>query len=142
MADTTGYIVEAPDLLFGTGDPVNFYGIIMPLTAVVTAPPLLTIISPPAATVISNVAPVVFSLVDDTNEFALLDLWVGFGRTPKSYELAYDGELQVFPGNFSGSSKLDNVFTLVRTGGFPYRNRVRLRANVVDSGGNVVVISA
>lgn len=140
MADFSADFRAPSAVWWATVDPFDFSAVFAPKVSD-GVPPRLTVISPPAATVISNVAPVVFELVDDAG-FALLDLWVGFGRTPKSYELAYDGELQAFLGNFTGSSVAENVFTLVRAGGFPYGNRVRLRANAVDRGGNVVVINA
>jgi len=140
MADFSADFRASSGIMWAPIDPFDFNAVFAPRVTD-SSPPVLTIVSPPAATVISNVAPVVFLLSDDTG-FALQDLWVGFGRTPKSYELAYDGETLAFIGNFSGSSKIDNVFTLVRAGGFPYQNRVRLRANVVDRGGNLVVIHA
>jgi hypothetical protein len=107
-------------------------------------PPRLTVVSPAEGSTIGHTAALHLRLVDMAG-FALRDLWIGFGQTPTSYELMHDGTS--FRGAYAaGSSEAPIVggweFVVSRLGGWPYGHQIRLRANVVDVGGNVVVVDA
>lgn len=136
MADTLAFYT-AQGIIPATIDPHDFVATFMPRVTG-GAPPVLEVISPAIGTTISRLAALVFRL--SGTGWAIRDLWVGFGVAPNAFELAFDGTS--FRGNYAaGSSEAGDVFELVRAGGWPVASRVLLRADVVDTNGNVVVIT-
>jgi hypothetical protein len=122
---------------------MDYGSVIMPFTAITTAPPAITNVDPPPGALGRDQA-ITFRLTDDLEEYVLKELWVRFGDVP-SYDLAHDGTS--FLGEYAPLSTRSAVphgwdFSLRRVGGWPAGMTVRLRATVVDSEGNMVVIDA
>lgn len=125
-------------------DPEDYAAVFTPRISDGT-PPTIEIISPAPDTVVARDVHLVFRLKDNQG-FALRELWLGFGREPAAYEFVHDGVK--FRGNYAAASDLtvepggSLLFDVARAGGFPGGSVIRLRASVVDVGGNLVVVYA
>ena len=124
-------------------DPINYAAVIMPYTAISTAPPRITNVSPPPGA-LGRTQAIAFRLTDDLELYALKELWIRFGSV-QSYDLVHDGT--TFLGVYAALSTRTVVahgwdFSLQRDGGWPSGMTVRLRATVIDAEGNLVTIDA
>lgn len=142
MADFPLYIAE-PTPVFLSASNSDFALVVLPRDTD-AAPPVIDQIAPAVGATIGKSSALVFRLRDNTS-FVLRELWIGFGAVPTSYDFVHDGT--AFRGSYEAGSVATPVvggwvFELRRSTGWPYGYQVRLRATVVDAGGNLVVINA
>lgn len=142
MADFTTLLISRP-LLLAPSNPVDYATVVYPLLRDLN-PPTIDQVTPAAGSVLTRTTTISFRL-RDAEGFALRELWIGFGAAATSYELVHNGT--AFLGEYAAGSSLTPttngwIVALVRASGWPYGSQVRLRADVVDVGGNIVVISA
>lgn len=136
-------LIPEPHPAIFTAEGLSFVMLVFP-PAGDGIPPIMDQFDPPAGATLAKSASLRFRLREN-EAYALRDLWIGYGQSPTGFELVHDGV--DFLGAYTNSTleTLENgdlIFTLRRTSGWPYGSQVRLRCNVVDSGGNVVVIGA
>lgn len=108
----------------------------------VTAP-RITNVTPATSARIGANQPISLDLIDVGGSFVLREFLVRFGSS-STYQQVHDGAS--FKAGYSGSSVTSIAngyrYSFVRDGGWPYGQRVALRALCVDGDGNVVVVDA
>lgn len=141
MADFAADFRRTSQIWWPTTDPFDFSAVFAPFVEDLD-PPVIKNISPPPAGALGKDEHITLDIVDSRGAFAIRDFWLGFGDTPTAYELVHNGT--EFLGSYVDDSTIVPItkgytLSLRRTGGWP-SGKLRLRAYVVDSSGNMAVV--